>query len=328
MRRGMTFLLGAVLLIALAFSGCAFFETVFGGGLPDLTVVNVEPIKEGVKTVGVRVVFENLSKTDADGVEFSLMLSSDTTMSTATDWVFYKGTVSVPAGVQVKRDLNGETDIGPYLENNKLTPPADGQYYIGAVIDPADKMVEDNELNNEVASANLAWFIEGQSYQYAIKLRIGMPANLLYYDRDGNNIPVPGGTTRLLVSAIPAGSSPQVNTDSQYFASFPQDVDLSTIPNAFVRAVDVTYSDTSGAWSPYFYIGIDELGDYAFYFILDSNNDGDLWMYIPPGQGPMYLDPWQTIPPDALSTGNSYHVSGDEEITDTIGLQNGNYPVS
>ncbi|MFP4365001.1 MAG: hypothetical protein ACLFR1_14155 [Spirochaetia bacterium] len=119
----------------------------------DLSIDSVEPLTSGTEVDGIRLVFRNDGNTEVDA-EYALVFSVDTTISIANDTEIFVGNVRIGAGATKQVDLSGETEIGPYIENNSVTIE-DGDYYIGAIIDPNDAVTEWDETNNEGVSQDI-----------------------------------------------------------------------------------------------------------------------------------------------------------------------------
>ncbi|NBC28761.1 MAG: hypothetical protein GVY29_02080 [Spirochaetes bacterium] len=142
-------------------TSCGFFLGL-GEERSDLYIDRVEPLRDSAnEVIGVRIVFYN-DGGESSSADFAVLFSTDQQISTAADYTIYVGQVSVPADGNKQVDLNGETQIGPYIESHSIEVP-NGDYYIGAIVDINDNVEESDETNNEAHSSEIFPFNMGSS---------------------------------------------------------------------------------------------------------------------------------------------------------------------
>ncbi len=168
-----------VLIATVLLVGCPFF---FGPGddgddtptKPDLYIVSVQPLKDAQQEViGVRIVFQNTGSQSITA-DYAIYFSGDPVISDAADHKIYEGTVTLQADANKQVDVNGETQIQPYIDSHAVTVP-DGDYYIGVFVDPDDLIAELDETNNESTSTEIFPFYGdsgGDGYDSTITVRV------------------------------------------------------------------------------------------------------------------------------------------------------------
>lgn len=141
-------LIAAVVMMGM--TGCGPIWEMLGLASPDLTITNVELLKNGEQLTGLRITFKNVGGVDADA-QYAVVFSKDTTVSLTNDTVIYKANVSLSAGGEKLVDLDMNQHFKPYIDANNITVAPD-TYYLGVFVDPDDLVEEESETNNERAS--------------------------------------------------------------------------------------------------------------------------------------------------------------------------------
>ena len=173
----------SLFIVLFIFNGCDAVNGLLGITEPaDLVVKSVEPLKDGDDLSGIRIVFANKGGEDVADVKYAVVLSTDETVSvTSGDTVIYEDKVDIPAGGEKQIDLDGEGDIGPWIESHTVSL-ADGTYFIGASIDTDDSVAEASETNNE-GSSNISFYMTGgDSTEPSVTVNFSGASNFNNYD--------------------------------------------------------------------------------------------------------------------------------------------------
>ncbi len=323
MKRTALILAAVAAFATLVFTGCPFFEGIFGGSLPDLVVTNVELQKaaDGVSITGVKVSMANLGDGDAENVEYKLVLSADKTMDANADFVYFRGTVTIPGNAQRDVILDGESDIFAWMQENNVDMPADAKYYYGIVIDPNGNLEEENESNNQYASDSNLWWIQGQPFKYSVRLRLSMPAGLTYYKmNDSTSYELLSGVRTVVLSLQPSDANPpDLHPDSNGYVVMPDNYSWESTPG-ILRWLQVPYDYGVDTASEYFYVGVPSVGTYQLYYMILDENDQMTMQFELNSSGdiispPYYLVPWGTYPDFMMGNEpDSFTISGDLEL--------------
>ena len=137
-------------LVALALlAGCDMIESFLGIGEPDLEISSVQPLSNATtgEITGVRVVLANSGSKDAAAVKVAILLTDDQVVSTANDTQIYETSLDLAIGDEKQLDI-ANSSVQTWMTDNAATTPANGKYYIGALIDPSDGVNEKDETNN------------------------------------------------------------------------------------------------------------------------------------------------------------------------------------
>lgn len=293
-------------------------------GSIDLTATPVEFVRNDDNEItGVKLTISNLGSANAENVGYSIVASTDNSISVSADTVVYKGTIPlVEPEVPLPVTLDYDDTIGSYLTDHESDMPADGRYYWGVVLDPENTIVEEKETNNQSVSGENPWLIDKKLYTYALSFRVGVPAELYYYERDEvastpepSAAPVLSGPHQLYCTLIEGGYPPAFTPDLLGFVFINGDAVVEKFGNRAVTTVNYDASD--GSVSEVLRIGFDHSAGYSLYVVMDATTDNTIVLQGTEGTDAMVsLDPSVTIPSDAMQSYLTVPLSQDKTLPD------------
>lgn len=120
---------------------------------PDLAVESVvlDTDPDGL-VAGVTLTISN-SGGVAEGVEYAIYLSEDSTLNPATDYRVFSGFLDIEWRKEEVVNVSVEDDILPYLDGSDVSPPTGVDYFFGVFVDPSDAVAESTETNNDAVSS-------------------------------------------------------------------------------------------------------------------------------------------------------------------------------
>jgi hypothetical protein len=269
-------LAATLVLLAFTFLGCDMIEEWLGTGKPDLTVNDVVTLTNSSGAItGARVLLGNSGTKDAVGVEFTVVLTPDETVSLTNDVLIYTGTADIAIGAEKQIDI-GTADIDAYMKANSSTIP-DAEYYIGVTVDPNDSIAEKSESNNEDVSVDTTWFIGGSPMLYVIQGTISIPlANLPlgYFTGSSYDDLQNGHAYPVYIFAVPSGIDlPTANGSVVTFSDW-------MIPGS--AKVTMTYSGNAQSFK--YTVGVPTEGEYYVAALMDADKNGSMTIQNGPGE--------------------------------------------